>query len=229
MKAHILTLTFLLSTKSLLAQFSGNTNNNTITGPQNVFKSEIPLAEPSIKGSTYLDEQWHAAEIVLNDGYAIEELPVRIEIEQANVEIKYKGEVKYLDLKKVDFIKYAGNQNGARQIIKRADGFMLNNVPLKGIVVVHKGERYLAIKHYYIEFLQANYNVAMDVGSKDHRKVKREKLYIARGNQLILMKGKEKKIAAKLGADKDKAISLIKEHHLNLSQEEDLNMLVDLL
>ena len=54
-------------------------------------------------------------------------------------------------------------------------------------------------------------------------------LYIAQGDQLILIKGNEKKIASKLGGDRDKAISLIKENHLSLTKEEDLYKLVDLL
>ncbi len=201
MKKSILILTILFSAGPLLAQFSGNPNTYNITGPQNILKSEIPLAEPSITGSTYLDDQWHDGGIVLKDGYRLEDLPVRIEIEHGNVEIKYRGEVKFLDLKKVDFINYAGDQSGARQVIEGADRYVFNDVPLRGIVLVHKGKRYDVIKHFYIEFLQANYNVAMDVGSKDHRKVKKEKIYIALNNRLILVKGKEKKIVSQLGAD----------------------------
>lgn len=229
MKEHVLILVFLLSAANLLAQFSGNNNTYKLTGPQSVFKSEIPLVEPSVIGSTYLDEEWHNARIVLNDGYAIEDLPVRIEVEQANVEIKYNGEVKYLDLKRVSFINYDDGLGGDRKIIKQADGYIYDNAPLKGIVVVHAGARYDVIKHFYIEFLQANYNVAMDVGSKDHRKVKKEKLYLAKGSHLILVKGSEKKITSRLGADEEKARLIIREHKLNLSKEEDLGKLADLL
>ena len=229
MKEHVLVLTFFLTTGNVLAQFSGSSTTHTITGPQNVFKSEIPMAQPSVKGSTYLEENWQHADIVLKDGYVIKDLPIRIEIEQPNVEVKYNGEIKYLDLKKVDFINYGGNEDNTRLLIKQAEGFTYNEEPLKGLVAIHKGQRYIAVKHFYIEFLQANYNVAMDVGSKDHRKVKREKLYIAQGDQLVLVKSNEKKIASKLGGDKDKAISIIREHHLNLTQEKDLYKFVDLL
>ena len=129
----------------------------------------------------------------------------------------------------MDFINYAGNEDNAGLVIKQAEGFTFNEEPLKGLVVIHKGQHYSAVKHFYIEFLQANYNVAMDVGSRDHRKVKREKLYIAQGNQLVLVKGNEKKTVSKLGEDKDEAISIIKEHHLKLTQEKDLYRFVDLL
>jgi len=229
MKAYLLFVVLLLPAENLWAQFSGSSTTYAITGPQNYLKSEIPLAEPVVKGSTYLDEQWHKAEIVLEGGYGTEDLPVRIEIEQANIEIMYKGEVKYLDLRKVDHINYANNLTNARQVIKRADGYLVNGEALKGIVMVHQGKRYSAIKHFYIEFIQANYNVALDVGSKDHRKVKKEKLYIAEGNLLIPVKGKEKTIVSKLGADREKALAIIKQHKLKLSREEDLNKLVDLL
>ncbi len=231
MKPYILFLTIFLLGENLWAQFSGSSTTYTITGPQNTLKSEVPMAEPSIKGSTYLDEEWRNAEIVLETGYVTKDLPVRIEIEQANIEIMFNGEVKYLDLKKVSQLSYADSQNKTRQVIKRADEFMVSDVPLNGIVMVHQGDRYSAVKHFYIEFMPANYNVALDVGSRDHRKVKKEKLYLTttEGKFLVPVKGKEKHIASKLGADGDKALAIIKQYKLKLSREADLYKLVDLL
>jgi hypothetical protein len=229
MEAGILFAGILLCSGSLYAQFSGHPNALNITGPQNTLKSEIPLAEPVVKGSTYLDEEWQSAEILLKNGLLIKNFPIRIEIEQSNVEIKYNGEVKYLDLEKVDFINYRNSHTTTELVIKKADEFRYHDVPLKGIVVVHKGERYVAIRQFYIEFLQANYNVAMDIGSKDHRKVKKERLYVSKDGNLILVKGSKKKFVSELGSDRENALSIIKEKKLDITQKEDLYVLVDLL
>lgn len=229
MKGLILLTVLLFVADNALGQFSGHPNALNITGSPNTLKSEIPLAEPVVIGSTYIDEQWQQAEIVLKDGFMIKGLQVRIEIEQANVEINYNGKAKYLDLEKVDFINYTDGQTATKQIIKLAAEFSYRDVPLKGIVFVHKGERYVAIKNCYIEFLQANYNVAMDVGSKHHRKVKKEQLYVTKDNQLIQIKGSEKKIASRMGDDEKKALTIIKQYKLNLSREADLYQFVDLL
>jgi hypothetical protein len=211
--------------------FSGpNSNPQTLTGPQSVLKTEIPLAKPSVIGSTYLNETWQPAQIVLKNGHVIESLPIRVEIEQANIEIQYNGEIKYLDLKEVDFVNFTEGTAPTKSVIKKGNAFTFKEVPMNGIVAIHNyGELYSIVKHFSIEFLQANYNVAMDVGSKDHRKVKREKLYISQGQKLVLAKGSGKKIAAQLGADKEKALAIINEHGLNLSREADLITFVSLM
>jgi hypothetical protein len=228
---HLLFISiFLFLSENLCAQFTGHQNALNITGPQNILRSEIPLATPSVTGSTYLNDNFQNAEIVLKDGLVIQGFPLRVEIEQANVEIQYQGEIKFLNLKNVESINLIDGQTGVKSVIQKASKFTLNNVPLKGIVMVdNNGTRYKIIKHFYIEFLSSNYNVAMDVGSKDHRKIKREKLYIAQHSKLILVKGSVKKIAGQLGADKEKALNLIREHKLRLSKETDLIEFVRLL
>jgi hypothetical protein len=230
MMKQILLLTGLLFfSEYVWAQFTGHYNALNITGSSNTLKSEIPLAEPSVVGSTYLDDDWQHAEIVLRNGNVIVDFPVRVEIEQPNIEINYKGEIKYLNLKELDCVNLIDQGTGKKKVIRKANEFIFNDVPLKGIVVVHTGKQYNAIKHYYIEFLQANYNVALDIGSKDHRKIKKERLYISQDNKLILAKGSSKKIAGQLGLDKEKALTVIKEHKLNLSKETDLITFVGLM
>lgn len=225
MKYGCLIILFASLSANVLGQFFSGSNSNaqTLTGPASVLKTEIPLASPSVVGSTYLDDTWQYAEIVLANGYTIEGLSARVEIEQAYIEIQFNGEIKYLDLKNVNFITFSNEPNGLKSVVKKASQFIFNDAPLKGVVLVRGNPgQYAVIKQFYIEFLQSNYNVAMDVGAKDHRKVKRERFYISQGSKLILVKGTSKKIAGQLGADKEKALDIIKKHRLNLSRETDL-------
>lgn len=223
MKQLLIIITTIFCSNQLLAQTTGQYNALNITGTSNTLKTEIPLALPSIIGSTYLEEVWQIAEIVLKSGNVIQGLPLKIEIEQGNVEIQYNGETKFLNLNAVDYINYNDIKTGAKSVIRSANQFTIDGTPLKGIVKVEEYVgQYKVVKHFYIEFLQANYNVAMDVGSKDHRKVKKENLYISNNNKLILVKGSSKKIAEQLGADKEKALRIIKENKLKLTNEEDL-------
>lgn len=224
----LLTILILLS-HGLFAQFTGHYNALNITGSQNTLKSEIPLAKPLVTGSAYLDDNWQHAQIVLKNGYIIDDFPIKIEIEQGLVEFRYNDEVKYISLREVDFISLADKRTGRKEIIKSAHQFAFGNVPLKGIVKIHGGQRYSAVKQFYVEFLPSNYNIAMDVGSKDHRKVKKEKFYISQSGKLILVKGSAKKIAAQLGDDREKALKLIKEHKFNLSKEPALIAFVELM
>jgi hypothetical protein len=229
MKHLLLIFSLIVSSAHAFAQFTGHYDALKITGGQNTLKSEIPLATPSIIGSTYLEDDWQKAEIVLKNGLVIDDFPVKVEIEQANIEIRYNGEVKFLNIKQVDYINLVESHSGKKNIIKKASDFTFNDTPLKGLVMVDSGARYNIVKHFYIEFLQSNYNVAMDVGSKDHRKIKRSKLYLAQGPKLILVKGSNKKIVEQLGQDKENALAIIKTHKLSLSREADLTAFVGLL
>lgn len=211
------------------AQFTGHTNALNITGSQNTLKSEIPLARPSVIGSTYLDEKWQTAEIILKNGYVINNVPLRVEIEEANIEIQYNGEVKYLSLRDVDSVNFVDAFTGLKYALKNADQFASIEGPRNGVVLLSTGQHYRTLKHFYIEFLRANYNVAMDVGSKDHKKVKRNKLYISYEGRLTLIRGSNKKIIEQLTSDKDKAQDIIKKYKLNLSEETDLIKFMTLL
>jgi hypothetical protein len=229
MRQLFLGVVFFSTTGILQAQFAGHYNALNIAGSTNTLKSEIPLASPSVVGSTYLDEEWQGAEILLKDGNVITELPVRVEIEQGNVEIQFKGEIKFLNLDRVDSLKLVSRESGPKWVIKKADAFQVDQVPLKGIAMVYPGSPCSVVKHLYIEFLPANYNVAMDVGSRDHRKVKKEKFYLTRGTDLVLVKGSEKKIVKQLGIAPEQALTIIKDHGLRLSREKDLLAFIELL
>lgn len=230
MKNILFVFVVLLGFEHLQAQGLGGARQQDAAGISNVFHTQIPLAEPKLIGSSYLSEEWQSAEIFLKTGEKIEGYPVKVEIEHANVEIQYKGEIKFLNLEAIDFIRCFDSNTGKYSIVKSAKQFNQNDTPLTGIVeVINDGSRYSVVKHFYIEIRMANYNVALDVGSKDHQKLKKEKLYLAQGTKLLAVKGNKNKLTEQLGDDSERAQKIIKSHKLNLSKESDLVTLVKLL
>lgn len=213
---------------SASAQFTGHYNALNITGGQNVLKTEIPMDEPSVVGSTYLNENWDQGLIVTKSGYAAN-LPIRIELEQSNIEVKIDDQVKYLNLKKIDSVFISHPITKVKRLLVGAKTFASDGESLKGIALVQYFNAYGIVDNYYIETLTANYNVAMDVGSKDHRKVKRHKTYLIFKGELIPVKGSNKKIASRLGVDEEKALTLLKERKLDLTNESDLVTFVTLM
>lgn len=220
---------FLLLTQHIQAQTPSQYDYANIGGQVFTLKKEIPLVKPATLGSTYLDETWQEAEIVLKNGLKVDQYPVRVEIEEGHVEILYEGETKYLDIGKVDYIRLSGDDNKRKWVIRNADEYSLDSTPLRGVVLVREGKTYTAVKHVYIETLPANYNIAMDVGSKADRRVMRDRLYLSTGGKLIPVKGSVKKIAQQMGQDKEKAIAIVREHRLQLSRESDLLAFVALI
>lgn len=230
MKLLFISLCTIIFSNTVLAQFSGHTANTlNITGPNSVLKSEIPLAEPSVVGSTYLNDDWQQVDIVLKNGIVSEDLLVKLEIEHGNVEILYDNQVKFLDLKHVDFLYFHEGGVKNKAVISKGGIFTFKDAALKGVALVYDDGDYSIVKNYYIEFLQSNYNVALDVGSRDHRKIKRERLFISQQGKLILVKGSSKKIASQLGPDKEKALEIIKSNKLDLTDEPQLRLFIQLL
>jgi hypothetical protein len=229
MKIYNITLVLFLIVSSASAQFSGHYNALNVTGSTNTLKTEIPIANPSVIGSSYLQNEWRQAQIILKGGSIVKDVPVKIELENANVEVNYNGQVKYLNLDKIDSIYFINELTQQKIVLKKADAFEYADEKLNGMALVQSNLHYGILKQYYIEILRANYNVAMDVGSKDHQKVKREKIYLMRENQLIAIKGSSKKIASQLGDDRYKALTIIKSQKLNLKDENDLARFIKLM
>lgn len=230
MNAVLISLILLCFTFASHAQYSVQTNPAGVSGAHNIYRTEIPLAQPTVVGSTYLNDEWQYSQIVLKNGSIIPDCPVRIELENANAEVILKGEVKFINRNFVSYIKVPNDVGGDSSIVKLLHQYTLDGVPLSGVInLIHNGKKYAVLKHYYFEFLAANYNVAMDVGSKNHRKIRKEKLFLAKGNDLFEVKGSTKKFTEKLGDDENKAQEILKANKLKLSDAEDLTVFVKLL
>jgi hypothetical protein len=225
---NVILILFLIASNAS-AQFSGHYNALNVTGSTNTLKTEIPVANPSVIGSSYLQNEWRKAQVILKSGGVAKDVPVKIELENANVEVNYNGQIKYLNLDKIDSIYFINELTQQKTVLKKANVFEYANEKLTGMALIQSNLHYGILKQYYIEILRANYNVAMDVGSKDHQKVKREKTYLMHGTQLIAIKGSSKKIVSQLGDDRHKALTIIKTQKLDLKDENDLARFIKLM
>lgn len=205
------------------AQFSGQFNPLNITGTANVFKTEIPLDEPLTKGSNYLSEAWSSGTIVLKDGRAIGEYPIRVETEHVIVEIMVENKVHTIDIDRVQHILLPDAEVGARGKLVRGKRFVVDNKPLPGVVLVHDvNTNTQLLNNYFTTFIPSNYNVAMDVGSKDNVKQMKNRLFVQRTGSVTEIKGSNKKIMRLLDLDNAKARNAVDTNNLKLSDPKDL-------
>jgi hypothetical protein len=222
---YLSVIIILAVTSVAFGQYTGHYNAVNITGSSNFLRTEIPLANPAVLGSTYLMESWSTADIVVKEGVVVHGINVRIEIEEGIIELQLDDKIKYIALKDVKSVKI----HSELPLVQSGSLYFYEGLPLHGVVELNQGTKYSLLKQYYIEFLKANYNVALDVGSKNHRKVKKESFFIVDGKNLIQVKGSSKKVVAQLSVDKEKAMSLLKANHLKLSNETDLRRFLTLL
>lgn len=207
-----------------IAQFSGQYNALNITGTSNVFKTEIPLGEPATTGSNYLSEKWETGAIVLRDGRAAGDYPVRVQIENGIVEIMLEDKPYTLNISNISHILIQDQAMNLPGKLSSARKFTFEDKSLKGVVLEHdiEGSSAKLLNNYFIEFLPSNYNVALDVGSKENRKVTKHKLFVKKDGVLKEIKGSNKKIIALLGYEKTKARNVIQTNHLDLTEAIDL-------
>jgi hypothetical protein len=227
-----LLLTLSVSLLELHAQsagLAGQASPNTITGPAYVLKSEIPIAPPTTVGSSYLDEHWQPAEMLVKTDLLVQDLSARLELEQGMIEFKVNNQVRHLPIGKVEYVNIINAKN-ERSIFRKASAYEFEGARLQGIVEVISDGPFGVIKQHYIEVLQANYNVAMDVGSRDHRRVKRERLFLLYNGKLIAAKGSSRKLVPLLDSQHQVVASaIIKEHDLRISEEADLRRFASLM
>lgn len=191
----------------------------------------------SIKGDIYLDSAWHMAEVFFypeivrrydpSASDSVGGYPVRVEVVDYSVEFKVKDTPKAVEesaIRKIVWMK--GDQKvtlvNTRQYpgVKDMSGFF--QVIAEGSLTI--------LKYTKINLLQPTYSVALDVGTKDYRIIKKEEYYYLRGGK---DNGKPEKFKPTKSAlldlmrsKKSRVEKYIEENDLNLRKDEDLAKLV---
>jgi hypothetical protein len=206
------------------AQFSGQYNALNITGTTNTWKTEIPLGAPATTGSSYLNEEWQQGEIILKDGKNAGSFPVRVQLEHAVVEIKVENKPRTLNFSNVRHILLHDKAVGLPGAVCMGNQLTFEDRPLKGVAVIHdvEGSSFKIINNYFIELLPSNYNVALDVGSKDNQKLTKQKTFVQKDGLLTEVKGSNKKIVKMLGYEKLKAWTALNSNNFDLKDPKDL-------
>ena len=166
---------------------------------------------------------------MLRNEHTLPAFDIRIEVEQELIEIRSENAIKYVNIRDVRQVTMMNEFQNYYNVIKNAAKFKIDGAPLSGVVLTDTSTGIKVVKQMYVEVVPSNYNVAMDVGSRDHRKVLRERMFLAIGNELIQCKQPVKKLLQKLGEYEPKARTILKEHRLNLSKEKDLQQFIALL
>jgi hypothetical protein len=191
---------------------------------------QIPLKPPGITGSVYLNDGWKIASLKLKTGtLSVAELTnvsVKLDLKTNTFELFVDPEIKVLSGSKVESFTWTDNLQNAESYVN-CDKFTLDDAKVIGFgrILSQAADGLMLLEHSYVEFMQANYNVAMNVGSKDHKYVKKEKLYFVKNNKMVPV---GKKSLYEVMADKESAIKkFIKENDLNVKNEGQLAKVVE--
>jgi hypothetical protein len=175
----------------------------------------LPGRPPEIKGSFYINDEWNEGTIYLNKGMKTQELPLRYDIVNNVMEIKHEDKIKVLQGYEIHKFEV---QQGAEKIIFSNVQNYKGGEPLRGFIKILASGAITVGVHATATISKPNYNVALNIGEKDAKVLKKEKLYLITGGAIQEVPGKKSDFLSVFGnkaADIEKFMATNKYNHKN--------------
>lgn len=189
----------------------------------------IPLPEGKIIGDTYLDTRWRKSSILLyENNKMIEGFPVRYDIRTDEVEIKSKKAIKVVKGTKVkSFVWIDSASKNLEYFVNAKDFKDADNVPYSGFFQVLTDGKVSLFKKTLIEIKKADYNIQLNVGSRDDKILKKSEFYVLKDNQVIELPASKKKVIALFDEKSEVMDRFIKENNLSVTKGDQLKIIFD--
>jgi hypothetical protein len=189
----------------------------------------IPMPPKTLVGDPYLDSAWQNASILLyNTEKLLEGYPVRYDLIQQEMEVRSKSGIKVIEGKKIkSFVWIDLLSKTPKYFINARDYKTTDGGQIEGFFcVVSDGKLPLfRLTESYIK--KATYSVQFDVGAKDDKVVKKEKLYYALDGKVIQVPASRKKLLPAFEARKNEVDAFIKSNSLSLLEDDHVKRIFD--
>jgi hypothetical protein len=151
--------------------------------------SEVKARPEATQGTYYLDTEWRTGNIYLKSGDTLKNYPLKYDIDKNLIEINTPQHVKTLPGQRA--IAFEWNNGTSSVTFINGEYYTLEGTKLTGFFQVLVAGNFQLLSKTVLEVKKADYNVALDVGSRADKILKKERLFIARDKQLYELKGKE--------------------------------------
>ena len=177
--------------------------------------------------TVYLYDAWTSADILVQQPgggvVQVRDVPVKLDLVTNNLEVQTSGGIKVLPFSKVEKFEWKNPVTLAPEVFTNGRQFSLNGMKLEGFCSVF-GDQTKMVTQYSVEVIPADYNVALDVGNKEDRVIKKVRHYLLRGNELVEFT--RKSVVALMADDGEHIKQFIKKNRVDFDQEADLQSLV---
>lgn len=168
------------------------------------FMRSLPGRAPEINGSFYIDDEWSKGTIYLMKGMKTEPLPLKYDVMNNIVEIKHEDKIKVLEGYEIS--KFVLQQKGEDALFSNVKNYK-GGESLKGFIKIMATGTMMVGLHTSATLSKPNYNVALNVGDKDAKVIKKDKLYIITNGAIQEIPGKKSDFLSTFG---DKASDIEK-------------------
>ncbi|QHT65985.1 hypothetical protein GXP67_04525 [Rhodocytophaga rosea] len=184
--------------------------------------AEVKAKPEATQGTYYIDTEWHTGNIYLKSGDTLRNYPLKYDIDKNLIEINTPQNVKVLHGDKA--VAFEWNTGTSTATFINGEYYKVDGTRLVGFFQVLVVGNFQLLSKTMLEVKKADYNVALDVGSRADKILKKERLFIARDKQLYEIKGKDDLTPF---GDKAAAVkSYAKENKLKPNKREDAMKLV---
>jgi hypothetical protein len=186
--------------------------------------AEVEDKELTAIGSVYLAEEWSKGTIYTSSGHTLPDVPLRYDLKNNLFEINLQDGVKVLSGRYVKLFQVAEKEDALRSEYVNGEKYKADENLAGFLKVLAKGEKAELLKRYELKQVHSNYSAILDVGNKTGEVVKSEKLYLAIGNQLAALKGRND--YSSFGKFEEEVKSYARKYKLKIHREEDAILLV---
>jgi hypothetical protein len=194
------------------------------------YLTQIPPKPANVVGSVYLNEDWKESTLNLKKSALgvsqLASINMKLDLKTNTLELQTDKDIKVLGGANVESFAWRNDMRPTEEKFINCDKFSLEGTKLLGFGrIIAEGNKLTLLEHYYLEFVKADYNLALDVGNKDHKFLRRSKLYFLKDNKLFPA---SRKSVQTVMADKKQLVSqYAKNQKLNLKEARGLASLVN--
>ena len=188
---------------------------------------QIPQRKKELLGSTFLFENWTVGDVYLNSGTVLRDIPLKYDILGQDLLILQNDRLLGVKLNFVDEFNLLSSTGEELDFLVTKD-WTINGEPGTGVYQrLTTNGKFGLIKITKVQFIKANYYVALDAGQKDDEYVKVEDLYFVNNSTKDLFKvpRSKKKIIGYFG--NEEIHQFIKTNRLDFRTEEGLIKLIE--
>ncbi|HYF68199.1 MAG TPA: hypothetical protein VD884_08685 [Ohtaekwangia sp.] len=187
----------------------------------------VPLPEGTVTGSSYLHEDWRKAALLLYEGEKlIEGFPVRIDLALNQIEIKPASGIKVLGFEHVKSIAWITADEQIEYFINAKDYVNASDNITGFFQVVSDGNLPL-LRYVYVSVKEPDYNVAMNVGSLNHKLFTKQKYFMLVKSKAIEVPSNRKKLVPFFEDRQKQMESFLSDKRLSPGNDAEIKIIFD--
>ncbi len=206
---------FAVGQNEVIAVIDKNTNPGEVI-------DELPIPPPKLEGSLYLFDDWITGDVFLKNNKVLKGYPIRYDLKNQLLEINASGEIKVCQL---PLLKSFAYKEPIGDSIFYHNTSEVNNITYdlpKGVCQILLDGKIKLVKYEYIEIKEATYNVALSMGERNDKALKKSKIFALVNDNVFAVKGSIKKNETLFKDNLKEIENFVKKNKLKLKNESHL-------